>query len=423
MVINKRKLLKEICCFFIMFYIFNISIVGKIFRSETLATLTLLISMFFLILCGKIKKINKYQLYTLIVIIIAIVLELFNNFYIIENRLGVVLKYTIMLLLPFVILVNEDVVEISIKYLKIFCFEHIIGTMIVQIFSGFYINSLLPWMSNGEYWMAKDNFLQGYNPGLTSHYSMNGMYLSIAIIYFFALAITKKEKKYILYTIFALIAILFNAKRGPLLFSAMSCCVLYLWYNKSKIASKVFKGGIIVILGIIIALILSLFVPQILTVVKRFEDGIATGNILNGRQDFYELAKEMWEQNKLLGNGWGSFSYNFQTKIYNVGYGVEYMDAHNVYLQLLCEVGILGFLFYIVIMFFALKITLSLIHKSKDSQTTKQLCFSLGYQIFFLLYCFTGNPLYDIQCYAIYFICIGIAISNYIKEKKQITQR
>ena len=417
---NKREMTINICCFLILFYIFNISIVGKVFFKDEIATSILILSVVILILTGKIIRLRKYQLYVLLTIIVAIGMELFNNFYFKEGRPGNALKYTIMLFFPFIMVVNEQTVNSFFKFLKFFCVEHILGTMFVQFFKDAYINVLLPWMSNGIHWMAEENFLQGYNPGLTSHYSMNGMYLSFAIIYFFSQFLSKKEKKYIFWTFLAILAILFNAKRGPLIFSIMSCMVMYLFYNKEKMTNKIFKGSIILLLGIVSILIISSFVPQILNVVDRFEKAFETGNFLNGREDFYDLAKELWKDSILFGNGWGAFSYYFQEYLYDVGYGVEYLDAHNVYLQLLCETGLFGFLFYVVIMITSFVETIKSISQVNDSFNELQLYFSLGYQTFFILYCFSGNPLYDIQCYAIYFICIGISIKNYIYRKYMI---
>lgn len=417
---NKRGLIINICCFFIMFYIFNISIVGRIFLKEEIATTVLILAVAILIFSGKIIRLRKYQLYVLLTILIAVAMEIFNNFYFKEGRPGNVLKYTVMLFIPFIMVVNEQSVNSFFKLFKFFCIEHILGTMFVQFFKETYINILLPWMSNGIHWMAEENFLKGYNPGLTSHYSMNGMYLSLAIIYFFSQFLAKREKKYVFWTFLAIIAILFNAKRGPLIFSIMSCIVMYLFYNKEKLSNKIFKGSVILLLGIVSILVISSFVPQVLVVVDRFEKAFETGNFLNGREDFYDLAKKLWKNNVLFGNGWGSFSYYFQEYLYDVGYGVEYLDAHNVYLQLLCETGLFGFLFYIIIMITSFIETVKSISRVKDEFYELQLYFALGYQAFFLLYCFSGNPLYDIQCYAIYFICIGIAINNYIYRKYMI---
>ena len=89
-----------------------------------------------------------------------------------------------------------------------------------------------------------------------------------------------------------------------------------------------------------------------------------------------------------------------------------------MYLQLLCETGLVGFIFYFGIMLWTIYTTIKIIAKFKYKvEEEYYMYFSLGYQAFFLLYCFSGNPLYDIQCYALYFLCIGVTISNLIMGK------
>ena len=417
---NIRNLIIKLCCFFILFYIFNISIVGKIFFTEEIATMTLLLPVLILVFLGKIIKMRKIQILVLCVVFIAMIFSLVNNYYIVESRMGAVVKYVVMLLLPFVIVINEKVVDIFIKLIDLFCKEHIIGTFFVQLFNDFYLNVMLPWMSNGGEWVARSNILNGYNPGLTSNYSMNGMYLSIAIIYYFSFFISQKEKKYIINAFFSIVAMLLTAKRGPLVFSIITCIIIYCICNKDKIKVKIFNSIMFCFGTIIVFFILSMIVPQTLTVIDRFIDSYEEGNMLNGRDELYELAIDLWKDNVWLGNGWGAFSYYFQMYLYTDNYLVEYIDAHNVYLQLLCETGIVGTFFYVGIMLICLVLSIKCINKTdKKSLEFTNLCFALGFQVFFLLYCFTGNPLYDIQCYAIYFICIGIVIyNNYLNKLK-----
>ena len=52
------------------------------------------------------------------------------------------------------------------------------------------------------------------------------------------------------------------------------------------------------------------------------------------------------------------------------------------------------------------------IEKNLSIKKRNSVLFLLGYNIFFVLYCFSGNPLYDIQCYALFFILIGVLIMH-----------
>ena len=53
------------------------------------------------------------------------------------------------------------------------------------------------------------------------------------------------------------------------------------------------------------------------------------------------------------------------------------------------------------------------------SETTKAtLVFSLCYQVFFLSYCITGNPLYDLETVYMYIISIGFTSSVCFNRKE-----
>lgn len=418
MKINLRKIIVNLCCFYILFYVFNISVISRILPSYEISTFLLVLSVVTLLFLGSIKRINKIQFITILITIIVLIFELNSNYYIKEGQSGNVVKFTLMLFLPFIIITNRFCLNSLFSIMNVFCAEHIIATFFAQFFKGFYQNTILPWIANGTHIMAMDNFADGYNPGFTTHYSMNGMYLSFSTIYLFSKFLKNKESKYIIFTLFSIVALLFTAKRGHLIFTLISCIVLYFISNRERLPKKVIKFSFILLSALLIVLILSMFIPQILNVVTRIEDGIKEGNLLNGRQDFYDLTISMWKDHKILGNGWGAFSYNFQLYLYDENYGVEYLDAHNVYLQLLAECGIIGLLFFLGIMIYIYIFTFNLIKSKKYNLNDATLNFSMGYQTFFLLYCFTGNPLYDMQCYCIYFICIGITIKKYLDLKR-----
>lgn len=418
MKMNLRKILINLCCFYVLFYVFNISIIENLLPSYDISTFLLIASIAGLLILGSIKKINKIQFITFVFTCIIILIELASNYYIKEGQVGNVVKFTLLIFLPFILITNKYCLSSITSILKFFCAEHIIATCLFQIFKDFYANTILPWIANGTHIMAMDNFADGFNPGLTTHYSMNGMYLSFSTIFLFSLFMEKRKKRYIIYTLISIVALLFTAKRAHLIFTLISCIIVFFIINKDRLSKKVLKFSVILIISFVVILILSMIMPQILNVVNRIEEGIKSGDLLNGREDFYDLAISMWKGHKIIGNGWGSFSYNFQYYLYEENYGVKYLDAHNVYLQLLAETGIIGLIFFLSLMLYIYTLTYKIIKNKKYNNMDFMLYFSLGYQTFFLLYCFTGNPLYDMQCYSIYFICIGITLKKYLEIKK-----
>lgn len=408
---NIRKIFTYIFCFIILVYPFNYTIKSRIFPNSSIMIMFSMVSIIGLLLFGKIKRITKSQFSILVVTLIVFAIQIFNNYYFKESSEGKVIYFSIYIFLPFIIASNEKSIECFFSVLKLFCFEHIFGTFFVQIFKGFYMSNILPWLSSGAENVAYRNLLNGYNPGFTMHYSTNGIYLTIATTFFFSNFIADKKRKNLIYTCLAMIALLLTGKRAHTLFTIMACATLYILHSREKISKKAIKFFGAIAIAIIGIIILSMFVPQILNVLTRFEESAGKGELLSGREPFYELALRLWKNNILFGNGWGAFSYYFHFELYSSEFVYDYLDAHNVYLQLLCECGIIGLLFFISIAIYAISKTGKLITFMQDEKKYFYLLFSFAFQLFFLLYCFSGNPLYDIQCYGVYFICIGVTLN------------
>lgn len=418
-----KKVLIYLSCFIILVYPFNYTIKSRLFPNTTMMLFISISAFVILLIFSKIKRITKSQFNVLIVTVIAILFEIFRNYYFKENSEGKVLFFTLYLFLPFIIMSNQYVVKPFFNIIKLFCIEHICGTFFVQFFKGMYFSYILPWLSNGLDSVAYANIMNGYNPGLTLHYSTNGIYLSISTILFFCKYIKDKRKSSLIFTILSLIALLLTGKRAHTLFVIVTCVAVYIFHCREKISNKLMKLFIVMIIGLISLLSLSTIVPQILNVFNRFEESIAKGEMLSGREPFYELAWDLWSKNKIIGIGWGAFSYYFQINLYGPEFIYGYLDAHNVYLQILCECGIVGFIFFISIAIYSFWRSWENIKELKNNFKKDiyfQLLFSFGFQMFFLLYCFSGNPLYDIQCYVIYFITLGVTLQykNYLQIKK-----
>lgn len=260
---------------------------------------------------------------------------------------------------------------------------------------------------------------EGLNAGLTGHYSTNGMILANGMLIAGTAVLTFDDKKtklkwYILSAIFV-IALFLTGKRAHLLFCFVAIFMAYIvWKGKSSFSNHIVQAlGFVLLAGIIIY-IAYLVNPVVAQVLNRFQNMGEDQNITS-RYMFWELAWSNFIQHPFWGIGWGNF-YNLSGSYFNY-----FAQVHNVYLQILCENGIL--VFVLLIGWFARNIynairksrKFSLVNMENTNCSWLSL-FAVAYQVYFLLYCITGNPLYDTYTYVLYFTTVIIASRPFAKD-------
>lgn len=271
--------------------------------------------------------------------------------------------------------------------------------------------SLFYWYSNG--WM----------PGLTSHYSTNGVLLATGSMLAFCEMLPcwrqegKAKWKWAVCFLYLFAALLLTGKRGPLLFSVAGMFVVYYFYMSNNQAKRILYVVGAILAVVCVAAILINWVPALSQAFYRFLETSEEGDITLGRRKYWEIAKENFIANPYFGIGWGNFS-DLAEKIAG-----KNVDAHNVFLQLLCETGVVGFacffLMYVNCLWMALTQYFTLIKKrEQDRDKEVMLSFALAFMVFFILYCFTGNPLYsNISYMPFYYTCAVAAFYKYYRGK------
>ncbi len=246
-----------------------------------------------------------------------------------------------------------------------------------------------------------------YISGVTNHYSTNSLYISVGMLAAFA-KVYSGQKRWVFPAVFFLFANLLTSKRGPLLFSVIALVVCYFVVFKVRLRTILVFVASLALIAFIISRV-ALGSPEVLYGIERIMSsfsglGTNAAAVLSGRDMLYREAWRMFLHNPLLGRGWGAF-------IAITGLPM----AHNIYLQMLAECGIIGF---IVLMFCLVK---SLFMCAKPflfpagvalgGEARFYLMFSLAMQVFFILYGLTGNPLYDgvitIPVLLSYALCYG----------------
>lgn len=287
---------------------------------------------------------------------------------------------------------------------------HTIVTLLEYSIPGFYMEKIFPLMPSYAAMHLKSVFKLGYMPGLAVHYSTNGMYLAdglivtgIALIFS---AQNKKRATKVLKVAVVAIALLLTGKRALIIFPAFALVVVYYLYNSDKPFSRIGKIIVLALVVVVIFSIASAYIPSLSNFIFRFIETSEAGDISLGRLMQSTMGLNIFSHNLLFGTGWDSFKY-----IYRAQFGTL-LNVHNIYVQLLCENGILGaapfFLFFIIAMYRAAKslIYLRKYHTGKFRDAEFYIGFSVAMQCFFLLYGITGNPLYDQQVFYPYIVSI-----------------
>lgn len=240
--------------------------------------------------------------------------------------------------------------------------------------------------------------------GFTSHYSHNGMYIALAVIVWYAYAINKREKKYFLLLIASIVSMLFTQKRGPLIsliIAVLLTTLIRIQGSTSKKVQRLMIGAVALFSGVYIA---SFLFPSLFSVFDRFSSNDST---LSNRMYLWEYAIEMFNEKPLFGHGWGSYAGSVDLVIDTVD--VSSIHAHNIYLQLLSEVGIVGVLLFMIPMIKTFTVCFKL-NRTNSEQDGVEITFALCMQIFFFVYGLTGNPLYDKQMIVPYMIAVAVTL-------------
>lgn len=257
-----------------------------------------------------------------------------------------------------------------------------------------------------------------YFAGFTSQVGYTSFFISLGIgaVFCFKNTIYKKSWPFLMAIMF--LGLLLTGKRSPTVFLMVSLLSIYFFsgYGKDQIIR------IVKIIGIIVAVVILLGVAAnvtkingVIRIYKSVYEFLTTGLIDNsGRDQLYKQALQFFEENPIFGIGWSNF---------RVMYSFRGTHVHCIYLQLLCETGLVGF--GIFVFFFAARLinTLSLVRKTRftgNIQESNWIKFSFFIQLYFLLYGITGNPLYDIEETIMYFFAIGISYLPLLSSNNNI---
>lgn len=400
-----------ICAFIFLLYAFTVGLQDKIYPFATYSVpLFFAIGIYFLYKYAP-KKGWKISSMDMMVILMICIILFFNNANIAHGSM-VELVYTVAIFLFYIFghrYLDWKPYMLGIqKYIGIF---YACMTIYTVVNPAFFNNIVVPLFKDYGYMdQMSQLFKQGFITGFTPHYSTNAMYLAVCFSVPFASFIAEKKKSNLIICFLLLGSVLLTGKRAHAIFILAAVVITYYVLNSDKPLTRWGKIIIGLVIGTCILTVAAEFVPSLLNVVYRFIETYQTGSLEMGRDVQRAYALEAWSTHPIFGIGWDSFKYYFQSVR-----GI-YINVHCVYVQLLCEVGIVGslpfYLFFVFSLIHSIKtLKIVAIEKIQDKEIRFSLVYAVFVQVFFLLYCLTGNPLYDAPTLFTYIF--GCAIGEY----------
>lgn len=375
-------------------------------------------------------NVNEFSYMDLLVIMVFLISLLWNNWDVAAGNTTKEFQFfwTIVLYIWMRNSEELDWMEMFLKILKFVGIFYAVFTLLSYFSSDFYFAFIYPTISRASSQVAARLmrlYNSGYMCGITAHYSTNGIYLGLGVIPFFidcmcSKSMFNKNERLLNWFGFVLVllSLFLTGKRAHLIFTLAALLIVYYMYNADKQFSRWFKIIGIIGLGALAVYFAAQFMPQVLNALNRIIETSKEGNFDMGRDELKVFAFLAFLRKPLLGYGWSWFPNN------NTISPGDY--AHNVYYEILCETGVVGTVIIGLLFIATLIRAMKLLHKISIRKWVypefyrRMICCATAYEIFFLLYCSTGNPLYEYSCYLPYFIFIGMVEVINRRSKEQI---
>lgn len=318
-------------------------------------------------------------------------------------------------------------IMIANPYIRLYSFDNVVrgfkvmgliaaGGVLVQLFVPSIHNIIINILFSQEGTAYIQQYAgRGYYSGVFHQVGDSAFYVSGAIIAFLFAGSNDRKSKYITGVLFIILFLL--GKRSLLLFLVAALLITYIVMSQSgsKRFIRIAGAALFAIVFIEVLKYLSVVYPDI----KIFEKLAYTFSFLSkgntdglleesGRLVLYDYAQELFHQNYWTGIGWAQFS----DKITDVLPSGSSLSVHNVYLQLLCETGVLGFSAFLlgaISSIIALIQTKRLLNNYNGyDKTNYEMLYSISLtgQVLFLMFCFVENPIYNENNLIFYFLMI-----------------
>ncbi len=372
------------------------------------------------LMLGQGLKITSIQLSTTDILLLfslaAIVISTTKDF---TDNFTYLVRYAVYIVVVILLKYDRKLLTILYKCILICSLLHMVFTLWFYWDQDFYLKYIMPKISSEGsmhlYWQVVHN---GYATGMASHFSLNGIYMATSLCCVFTLLFERKKPQNAwligLLLMLNLVVIFMTGKRAVTAFSIVAIVVTYFVYSKQSLGGKLAVTILSITGAVVLLSTFAVFNRGIASTLTRFANTFfasESGDISTGRFRLYRYAWDFFLDNPILGIGWRRYTQYVVPLFHGKK---QLMDTHNVFLQLLCETGVVGFTAFFVLFASAYAATIRYAILSRNelvelpSELKTALVYSLCYQTFFLQYCMTGNPLYDLETLFAYFAAVAV---------------
>jgi len=253
----------------------------------------------------------------------------------------------------------------------------------------------------------------GSYAGLYGQTGINAYVISIFLA-FIVTSLFSENRAKLNYALLAIgiIALFLTKKRSFLLANIIATLVIFMQNSKSD-KNKMKKVSRLLFL-VIAAFLVVRYAPATQGLIEKMMTLENAGDITNGRIVSWEDTIEMWKQSPMFGIG---------TNVMNKGYGIS---THNVYIQLLAEMGIFGAISYVLLLWTSFRRSEKIYQDILKDETLingeKSIYgVSIYMQVIFIVYSFFGNPVYGINFMLPYIVFVGV-MDSYQKYRREMSK-
>lgn len=314
------------------------------------------------------------------------------------------------LIMPFVgvLLVATYFDILDIKFLcRLLC----VGSFVFALFT--YANKSNPniildffgnFIHDGQKITIERDLYYGGIPGLAGESSFNAFFISYGLFYAAACLVINFNFSSLIYICFLMGAVFLTGKRSFLLLDSaiIFLCILIGIRRKYNIKRTYFYGSS----SVVVLALSPLLYKNVYSILTKGGSSIDLSN----RNWFWEMAFELFRKNPILGSGINTYDYLYNSRKQGLSY-IAFAGAHNSYIQLLAETGIVGEILFLIAIGGAIFFSIKCIANTHNSKYIVYAIFSVISQIFILIYAFTENPFYQPQQFIFYFLTLSICFN------------